>query len=163
MQARLVLGAVNITFTGMPVTFRLDYIHGQAGASALQLSWNGTLVPAAALSTTVTPYETTRAEMKDAMQCPIVPWQTFNNPSMGTHVLMPSSFAMDTTLAFTAGPHAGHILGDLIVFRQSNPAITHVGHHSYNGSDYTVCSWPRGCILCSPPSQALLDISCDNV
>ena len=73
--------------------------------------------------------------MKDRMLNPAVQWQTFDNPTMGTHVRMPCGVGLATTLALTADP--GTKLGNIIVYRQSHPAQTSVGPHSYNGSDYT--------------------------
>ena len=124
---------------GQPLPIRLDYLHWPGQDSFLQLSYAGNstaagVVPAAALAATTSGPEAQRVLLKDRMLNPPVQWQTFDNPSMGTHVRMPSAFAVAATLADTA---TGDVLGDLIVFRRSNPAITYVGPHSYNGSDYT--------------------------
>ena len=124
---------------GQPLALRLDYLHWPGQASFLQLSWAGNftapgVVPASSLSPTSTPHELQRVALKERMVNPPVQWQTFDNPTMGAHVRMPTGFAMDATLADTA---SGDVLGRIIVFRRSNPALTYVGPHSYNGSDYT--------------------------
>jgi hypothetical protein len=56
-----------------------------------------------------------------------------NDPCGSFHHSL-QSFALDATLADLS---TGAILGDIIVFRQDNPAATYVGSHSYAGSTYT--------------------------
>ena len=127
---------------GAPLPLRLEYVRGGAAApaaSALVLSWAGNFTPAAvvppsAFSPAVAPSEARRQELKDRMLSPAVQWQTYWNPSMGTHVRMPAGFALDATLADLA---TGAVLGEIIVFPRQQPAITLVGPHSHNGSDYT--------------------------
>ena len=127
---------------GAPLPFRLEYVRGGAAApaaSALVLSWAGNytqlaVVPPLAFFPAIAPSESRRQELKDRMLSPAVQWQTYWNPSMGTHVRMPSGFAVDVTLADLP---TGAVLGEIIVFRQQQPAITLVGPHSYNGSDYS--------------------------
>jgi hypothetical protein len=125
---------------GRAYPIRLDYLRTTGGApSSLALWWAGNatapaLVPAAALSAAPTAAEAARVALKERMLSPPVAWQTFHNPSMGTHVLMPSGFAVHATLADLS---TNDTLGDIIVFRRSHPAITYVGAHSYNGSDFT--------------------------
>jgi len=139
---RKISGQVNISFAIKPVqTFRLEYIH-QTGPSALQLYWEGnttaySLVPASAFTAEVTPFEQQRVALKERMLNPAVQWQTYYNPSMGTHVRMPQSLALESTLATVSNGKVTGLLGNIIVFRQSHPALTLVGPHSYNGSDYT--------------------------
>lgn len=134
---------------GKVYPIRLDYLRTAGGApSSLALWWSGNttapaVVPAAALSAAPTAAEVARVALKERMLNPPVAWQTFYNPSMGTHVLMPSGFAVQATLADVT---TNETLGDIIVFRRSNPAITYVGAHSYNGSDFTelrLDSWGR--------------------
>jgi hypothetical protein len=91
-------------------------------------------VPAAALSPAAAPAAAARQALKDRMLAPRVQWQTYSNPTMGAHVRMPQAVALDATLADLA---TNATLGDIIVFRQASPAITFVGAHSYNGSDFT--------------------------
>jgi putative isomerase len=124
---------------GVALPVRLDYLHYPGPPSLVQLSYVGNstppgLVPAEHLTPTIAPHEQQRAALKERMLNPPVQWQTFDNPTMGAHVRMPTGFAMDATLGDTA---SGALLGRVIVFRRSNPAITYVGPHSYNGSDYT--------------------------
>ena len=123
----------------VPLPIRLDYLHAPGLPSRITLSWVGnftplTVVPAAALSAASTPHEAQRVALKQRLENPAVQWQTYDNPTMTTHVRMPIGFAMGATLIDTA---TKDVLGDIIVFRRSNPAITYVGPHSYNGSDYT--------------------------
>ena len=127
---------------GAPLPFRLEYARGGAdapAASALVLSWAGNftqsaVVPPSAFAPAVAPAEAQRQRLKDRMLSPAVQWQTWWNPSMGSHVRMPSGFALDVTLAELA---TGAVLGEIIVFPRQQPAITLAGPHSYNGSDYS--------------------------
>lgn len=128
--------------TTAPLPFRLEYARGDgtAGAATLEVSWSGNftnaaVVPAAAFSTTTAPSHALRQALRDRQLAPAVQWQTYDNPTMGAHVRMPQAFSLDATLADTAG--AGEVLGDVIVYRRAHPAITYVGAHSYNGSDFT--------------------------
>jgi len=78
---------------------------------------------------------------RDRLINPRVPWQTYDNPTMGAHVLMPTGLRVTATLASAADDK---VLGDLSVFRRSDPALLLAGLHSLNGSDYTqlsVGSW----------------------
>jgi hypothetical protein len=147
---RTVTSFINASFTGTPQPFRLDYLH-HTGASHLTLSWKGNftssgIVPASAFTPTVTPYEAKRDALRDRLMAPSVPWQTFSNPTMGTHVLMPAGLSLEATLVDTT---SADVLGDIIVFRQGHPASTYIGAHSYNGSDFTeltIDRWgPRAC------------------
>jgi hypothetical protein len=124
---------------GRPLPIRLDYMHYPGAPSRVQLSWAGNFTPAAvvppsALTPQSSPQELQRVALKDRLVNPPVQWQTYDNPTMTTHVRMPSAFAVSATLVDT---QSSDVLGDVIVFRRSNPAITYVGPHSYNGSDYT--------------------------
>jgi hypothetical protein len=130
--------------------FKLDYMH-YTGSSVLELSWSGNftpsaVVPADSFTSSVTAHEQQRIALRDRMQNPAQPWQTYNNPTMGTHVHMPESFAVDATLCDLT---TTDVLGDIIVFRGGNPAATYVGAHSYSGSVFTEVQldrWgPRDC------------------
>ena len=143
--------AVNVsTPFNLALPLKIDYIHG-SGASVLQLVLNGQLVPPESFSATVSPQQQQRQRLQDDMISPAVPWQTFNNPSMGTHVHMPSGFGVDVTLMDVAPGSGNQTLGNIIVYRRSSPAIVRVGPHSYNGSDYTevtVSRWlSRNCSI----------------
>jgi hypothetical protein len=125
-------------FKALSVPFRLELIHG-AAPTPPALFWAGNFtprapVPAAALSPAAAPAVAARQALKDRMLAPRVQWQTYSNPTMGAHVRMPQAVALDATLADLA---TNATLGDIIVFRQASPAITFVGAHSYNGSDFT--------------------------
>ena len=134
---------------GVPQPFRLEYSRwGGAGAAppTLELWWQGNatamqLVPAAAFAPVVAAAELQRVATRDRLINPRVPWQTYSNPTMGAHVLMPTGLRVAATLASAAD---GKVLGDLSVFRRSDPALLLAGLHSLNGSDYTqlsVGSW----------------------
>lgn len=140
---RTVTAFLNMPLTaGVGVPLRLEYVHysnGSGGPATAQLYWQGNTtahgpVPTAVFNPTLSGPQQQRMALRDRMQNPAVAWQTFNNPTMGTHVQMPSSFAVDATLA---NARTNATLGDIIVFRQANPAITYVGGHSVNGSDFT--------------------------
>ena len=128
--------------------FRLEYGYwgaGGASAAACSLQWEGNAtalqpVPASAFAPDVSPAEAERVALRDRLVNPAVRWQTYENPTMGAHVLMPAGLVVDATLADSAG---GHELGDIIVFRQSSPALSLAGLHSANGSDYTQLSLSR--------------------
>ena len=53
---------------------------------------------------------------------------------MATHVLLPSGLAVQATLGRAL---SGALLGDVVVFRQADPAIVRVVGHGYDGSNYT--------------------------
>ena len=146
-------GFLRIPFVaGVPQAFRLEYSRWtSASAPTLELRWSGNTtaaapVPAAAFAPDVSPAEAQRVALRDRLINPAVRWQTFNNPTMGAHVLMPAGFLIDATLADAA---TGDVLGPLIVFRQSQPALLRPGLHSIHGSNYTGLSlgaWgPRAC------------------
>jgi len=140
-RVRDVASFLNVSFlAGVPQPFRLDYMHvGAAPAPALALSWVGNVtalapVPAGAFTTAVTPAEGARVALRDRLVNPVdVPWQTYDNPTMGGHVLMPTGFSLYATLA----DDANKTLGDVFVFRRSDPAVVYMGAHSFNGSDFT--------------------------
>lgn len=145
----------NISFVGPALTFRLDYMH-YTGPSTLQLLWCGNttvtqVVPPSAFTPAVTAWEAERVAMKGRLENPAVAWQTFNNPSMGTHVHMPSSLGLNVQLADRV---TGDVTGRIFLYRRSDPAIVEPGYHSYNGSDYTqlsISAWKR--INCSVSLQ----------
>jgi hypothetical protein len=148
---------LNIPFTaGVGQFFRLEY-NLWAGTpvsstTPLQLWWSGNntakaVVPGSAFSPTVSSAQQQRFLVRDSLISPNVSaWQTYNNPSMLSHVLMPGGFIVDATLIDTSNNAS---LGNVIVFRQSNPAVVFIGGHSVNGSDFTSLSlgkWgPREC------------------
>ena len=141
------------SFKTRTVPIRLEVIFGAAPGAAPTLSWVGNYtaaapVPAAALGAALAPAAVARQALKDRMLAPAVEWQTYSNPTMGAHVRMPQALSLDATLADLA---TNETLGDIIVFRDAHPAITFVGAHSYNGSDYTqvqVGSWRgRACTV----------------
>lgn len=130
----------------VPQAFRLEYsFWGAGGTAACSLQWEGNAtalqpVPASAFAPDVSPAEVERVALRNRLVNPAVRWQTYQNPTMGAHVLMPAGLIVDATLADSAG---GHELGDIIVFRQSSPALSLAGLHSANGSDYTQLSLSR--------------------
>jgi putative isomerase len=139
---------------GVPQPFRLEYSRwGGAGAAppTLELWWQGNatamqIVPPSAFAPVVAAAELQRVATRDRLVNPLVQWQTYDNPTMGAHVLMPAGLRVAATLANAAD---GKVLGDLSVFRRSDPALLLAGLHSLNGSDYTqlsVGSW--GAIAC---------------
>lgn len=140
-RVRAVKSFLNVSFfAGVPQPFRLDYSHvGAAPEPELALAWVGNVtalapVPAGAFTTAVTPAEAQRVALRDRLTNPVdVPWQTYDNPTMGGHVLMPTGFSLYATLA----DDANATLGDIFVFRRSKPAVVFMGAHSFNGSDYT--------------------------
>ena len=138
---------LKIPFTaGVPQPFRLEYTRfAGAAAPTLELWWQGNttamqVVPAAAFSPVVAAAELQRVALRDRLVNPAVRWQTYDNPTMASHVFMPAGMRIDATLA-DAG--SGDVLGDIIVFRRSNPALSLAGLHSLNGSDYTQLSVGR--------------------
>jgi hypothetical protein len=123
---------------GAPVPIRLEYTQ-YAGPAVLQLYWQANftalqVVPPSALAPNVSAAEVQRQALRDRLYAPPVQWQTYYNPSMGTHVHMPDGFAVDLTIADT---RTEEVLGPIFVFRQSSPAIVWVGLHSANGSDFS--------------------------
>lgn len=145
---------------GVSQPFRLEYTRwAGGGAPALELRWAGSVttervVPASAFAPLASAPEGERVALRDRLVNPAVAWQTFRNPSMGSHVLMPSGFVVDATLVDVA---TGATLGPVIVFRRSNPALARAGLHSPNGSDYTQLRWRRGAQTCAssrPPTAA---------
>ena len=146
-QLRTLLAELNVSFiANVPQKLRLDYLSAAGATSSATLSWAGNVtaagpVPAAALSVALPAGEAERIALAERLLVPAVAWQTYYNPSMGAHVRMPQAFALYATLADTRD---NSTLGDLIVYRRAHPAVTLVGQHSYNGSDFselTVSAW----------------------
>jgi len=137
---RGLVAIAGVPFTaGVPRTLRLEYSHWTASSPALALWWQGNVtaaavVPPDAYTATITSAQIERAAVRDRLYAPAVAWGTYNNPSMGDHVQLPSGAAFTTTLVDTA---TNDTLGDILVYRDAQPAITTVGPHSYNGSDAT--------------------------
>lgn len=132
---------------GVSQPFRLEFAYWLGGGSvaSCSLSWAGNVtalepVPPSAFAPDIAPAEVQRVALRDRLINPPVRWQTFENPTMGAHVLMPASLVVDATLADSAG---GAELGDIIVFRRASPALSLAGLHSANGSDYTQLSLSR--------------------
>ena len=137
---------------GVPQPFRLEYSRWTGAAPpTLELWWAGNatamqIVPATAFAPVVAAAEVQRVATRDRLVSPRVPWQTYDNPTMGSHVNMPSGLRIDSTLANASD---GGVLGDLSVFRRSHPALLLAGLHSLNGSDYTQLSVGRwGALVC---------------
>jgi hypothetical protein len=137
---------------GVPQPFRLEYSRWTGAAPpTLELWWAGNatamqIVPATAFAPVVAAAEVQRVATRDRLVSPSVPWQTYDNPTMGSHVNMPSGLRIDSTLANASD---GGVLGDLKVFRRSHPALLLAGLHSLNGSDYTQLSVGRwGALVC---------------
>lgn len=128
-----------------PLPIKLEYSHYES-SSILQLFWSGNttveeLVPASAFLPSSSAAELQRQLLRNRLQSPRdtaggsgIAWQTYDNPTMGSHVHMPDGFTVTATLADTKD---GAVLGDIIVFRRMDPAVVQVGGHSLNGSDYT--------------------------
>jgi putative isomerase len=141
--ARGLSAYINFSFTGTnPLPLRIDLINAAPTPTTFSLLWHGNftpdgVVPAAALTSDVTPHALQREAMRERMVSPPWEWGTYENPSMGTHVAMPSAFAITATLGRRS---TGAVLGNIIVYRQANPAIVRVGGHSYNGSTFTELS-----------------------
>lgn len=143
------VGVLNVSFlAGISQKVRLDYRQSSAAlaTSGVSLAWYGNNtaagnVPANALCATLPPGEAERIAMSDRLVAPPIQWQTYDNPTMGTHVRMPQAVALQATLGY----NEGHLsLGNIFVFRRAVPAVTLVGQHSYNGSDFTeltVSAW----------------------
>ena len=135
---------------GASLPLRLEYqrLDGAAAGGAppqLALLWqgNGTaapstpaLVPASALSApSAAAPQAQREALRERLASPRVPWQTYYNPSMASHVLMPQGLRVAATLGDGA---SGELLGDVQVFAFDSPAQTAALAHSRNGSDYTL-------------------------
>jgi len=131
---------INYSFVDLqPVPLRLEWINAANASATITLQWRGNLtatapVPASALSGAIAPAEARRQALRDEMASPPWAWGTYFNPSMGTHVLLPQAFAVQATLGLAS---TGELLGDLIVFRQADPAIVLVNGHGYDGSNFT--------------------------
>ena len=142
-NARGLTAYINFSFTGAaPLPLRIDLINAAPTPTAFTLLWRGNFtpdgaVPAAALTPAVPPHALQREALRERMVAPPWVWGTYDNPSMGTHVAMPAAFAVTATLGRRS---TGAVLGNIIVFRQANPAIVRVGGHSYNGSTFTELS-----------------------
>ena len=151
---------------GVPQPFRLEYSRWTSGTAALSLRWSGNVtaaqeVPTSAFTPTVSPAEVERVRLRDRLINPAVAWQTYNNPTMGSHVLMPAGLIVDATLADLS---TGDVLGDIIVFRRSNPALSLAGLHSLNGSDYTQLSLSRwGKRICDVSFETTVDAAGVNL
>jgi hypothetical protein len=143
---QLTQGFLRVPFTrGSPRALRLEYSRwGGAGAATLQLSWSGNstalaIVPAAAFAPAVSDFIARRAALRDRLEVPRVPWQTYAMASMGAHVLMPAGLALHASLAVAgAGSAANASLGPIVPFRNGHPALVRPGLRSINGSDYTL-------------------------
>ena len=142
---------LNVPFErGVPRALRLEYSRwGGSGPATLQLQWRGNAtapatVPRAALAAPPpTPFQAQRAALRDRLEAPAVPWQTYYMHSMGAHVLMPAGLALAATLATADGSAT---LGNITVFRNGNPALVTPSLRSINGSDYTalaISQWAR--------------------
>ena len=132
---------INYSFTegSAPAPLRLEWINASPTPATLSLRWSGNAtapgpVPASALSDAVAPAEQARAALRERMAAPPWQWGTYSAASMGTHVLLPSAFALSVTLGQAQD---GQLLGDIIVFRQADPAIVRVGGHGFDGSTFT--------------------------
>jgi hypothetical protein len=135
---------INFSFAAAaaPAPLRLEFVNAAAEPATLSLLWQGNYttlapVPAGALTDAVAPAELARAALRERMAAPAFGWGTFHAPSMTTHVLLPSGFAIEATIGDAA---SGEALGNIIVFRQANPAIVRVGGHGYDGSNFTSLS-----------------------
>jgi hypothetical protein len=137
--------------SGAPVQLRVELTHGVGGGAALALYWSGNSttfseVPASALLPAVPAWETQRVAMRDRLQSPAVPWQTWTQ-NMAAHVLMPQGLSLDATLRNLA---TGEELGNIAPWRSFKPANVRPGIHSINGSDYTHFTLSRwGVLNCS--------------
>ena len=104
-------GFLSVPFSrGSPRSLRLEYTRWAipGAAATLQLFWWGNttaaaVVPAAALLPGVSPFLARRAALRDRLECPRVPWQTYSMQTMTAHVLMPAGFAVSATLAVAGG------------------------------------------------------------
>jgi hypothetical protein len=145
---RFVKSFLNIPFTaGAPLPFRLEYSRwGGSGDAVLQLFWSGnstslSIVPSSAFSPTLSNFLVQRNALRDRLEVPRVPWQTYSMASMGSHVLMPAGFALTASLSAVS---TNATLKSIIPFRNGNPALVRPGLRSLNGSDYTlltISSW----------------------
>lgn len=146
-----IFGLLNVPFlAGVPVPFRLEYsrwgVDSDNATATLQLSWSGnttntTIIPASAFSTTVSNFIVQRDALRDRLEVPAVPWQTYSLASMGAHVLMPAGLALKASLGLTG---EGDPLPAIVPFRMNDPASVRPGLRSINGSDYTlvtISSW----------------------
>jgi putative isomerase len=138
---RTSVAEIRIPFTaGIPQPIRLEYARWTGtGVPTVQLFWEGNTtvlgpVPSDAFTPIISDAELQRWAVRSRLVNPPVAWQTYDNPTMGAHVNMPSGFTIGATLADLS---TNSVLGNIIVFRRSNPAVTEVGGHSLNGSDYT--------------------------
>jgi hypothetical protein len=140
---RFVKSFLEIPFTagGAPLPFRLEYTRwNNSAAATLQLFWSGNttafdVVPASAFTPAVSNFITQRNALRDRLEVPRVPWQTYSMASMGTHVLMPAGFALSASLAVV---NASATLRSVVPFRNGDPALVRPGLRSLNGSDYTL-------------------------
>lgn len=134
---------INFSFVdASPLPLRIDFINAAPSPTTFSLLWQGNFtangaVPPSALTPAIAPHAAQREALRERMSSPPFVWGTFFNPSMGTHVAMPSSFAITATLGRRS---TGAVLGNIIVYRQANPAIVRVGGHSFEGSSFTELS-----------------------
>lgn len=140
---RFVKSFLNIPFTAgaAPLPFRLEYSRwGGSAAATLQLFWSGnttafSVVPASSFAPVVSNFITQRNALRDRLEVPHVPWQTYSMASMGNHVLMPAGFVLSASLAVV---NTSTTLKTILPFRNGNPALVRPGLRSLNGSDYTL-------------------------
>jgi hypothetical protein len=132
---------LNVPFTaGIARTFRLEYSRwGSEGPATLQFLWSGNttlaaIVPASAFSPNVSNFLVQRDALRDRLEVPAVPWQTYSMDSMGAHCMMPSGFALKAAI----GVVGGVTLENIIPWRMGDPALVRPGLRSINGSDYTL-------------------------
>jgi len=126
---------------GEPRPFRLEYSRwGNLGPATLQLWWSGNTtslseVPGTAFAPNSSSFLTQRAALRDRLEAPSMPWQTYYFHNMGAHVMMPAGMALSSSLALAGGAAS---LGGISVFRNGNPALVRPGLRSLDGSDYTL-------------------------
>ena len=121
---------------------RLDIINASPAPTSVTLVWQGNFtasqpVPPSALTPYVAPFAQQREALRERMAAPPWQWGTYFNPSMTTHVALPSAFAVEATLGRVS---TGATLGNIFVFRRASPAIVKVGGHGYDGSNWTEVS-----------------------
>lgn len=138
-------GFLSVPFSrGVPRSLRLEYTRwGGVAPATLQLFWAGNataraVVPAAALLPGASAFLTQRAALRDRLEVPRVPWQTYAMETMTAHVAMPAGLAVAATLAV---PNA--TLGRVVPSRLGRPALVQPGLRSLNGSDYTLLTVSR--------------------
>jgi hypothetical protein len=134
---------------GTPLPLRLEYSRwGSPGPATLQLWWSGNatveaVVPPSAFAPTLSNFLRQRSALRDRLEVPRIPWQTYSMTSMAAHVLMPAGFAVSATLAVAGQAGKATTLGRVVPFRNNNPALVQPGLRSINGSDYTILTVSR--------------------